>query len=322
MRIFFSVGEPSGDIHGARLIEQLRRLRHDFRFVGFGGPEMAHAGCEVLYDLTQHAIMFFLQVVTRFFKFWKLLRIAKRYFEEHRIDAVVLIDYPGFNWWIARAARKSRIPVFYFGAPQIWAWAPWRIRKVRRLVDYVLCQHPFEARWYAAKKCNAKYVGHPFFDDIPGKDLRARESLRHFSQPNAKTLVLLPGSRDAEVTANLDSLLRAAETVLVRHPQTEVVFACFSAPQANFVRSRIADRGLGFDVLSGKTSELISIADVCIACSGSVSLQLLAAQADRDLLSNWSNRLARSNGPIACQVHHAGQLVLGGRHPQARTSYL
>ena len=121
------------------------------------------AGHDLLEDLTQLAVMWIVQAVLNVDKFWKLLRRADEYLEHERPDAVVLIDYPGFNWWIARKAKKHGIPVFYYGAPQMWAWGGWRIRKMRRLVDHVLCKLPFEANWYQERGCNAHYVGHPYF---------------------------------------------------------------------------------------------------------------------------------------------------------------
>ena len=161
MRIFFSVGEPSGDLHGANLIRQLRHERNDLELVGYGGPEMAAAGCQLHEDLTRLAVMWLLRVLLNIHKFWDLVCRADRYFRHHRPDAVVLIDYPGFNWWIARRAKAHNIPVFYYGTPQLWAWASWRVKKMRRFVDHVLCKLPFEEEWYRQRGCNATHVGHP-----------------------------------------------------------------------------------------------------------------------------------------------------------------
>ena len=127
MRIFFSVGEPSGDLHGANLITMLAHQRPGLRAVGFGGPRMQMAGMDMLADLTELAVMWFAQAVVNIGKFWQLLHQADEYFRRERPDAVVLIDYPGFNWWIARKAKKHKIPVIYYGAPQMWAWGAWRI---------------------------------------------------------------------------------------------------------------------------------------------------------------------------------------------------
>ena len=146
MQVFFSVGEPSGDLHGANLIEALKQRHPDCEFVGYGGPRMAAAGCRLHADLTQLAVMWVAQVVWNIRKFLRLLAEAEAYFKQSRPDAVVLIDYPGFNWWIARKAKAQGIPVVYYGTPQLWAWASWRVSKMRRFVDHVLCKLPFEEK--------------------------------------------------------------------------------------------------------------------------------------------------------------------------------
>src|SRR5947209_15363419 len=101
MRIFLSAGEPSGDLHAANLVRSIRRLRPDAEFVGFGGPEIERAGATLLYPLVELSVMWFLRVLLNIHKFIGLVNQADRYFAEHRPDAVVLIDYPGMNWWIA-----------------------------------------------------------------------------------------------------------------------------------------------------------------------------------------------------------------------------
>src|SRR5206468_10273114 len=171
MRIFFSAGEPSGDVHGANLIGALRRLRPEVECEGFGGERMEAAGCRLHYPLTRLAVMWFLRALTNAPTFLDLLSRADRHFAKDPPDAVVLIDYPGFNWWVARRAHFHGIPVFYFVPPQLWAWAGWRVKKMRRFVDHVLCSLPFEETWYHERNVPADYVGHPFFDELPRQEL-------------------------------------------------------------------------------------------------------------------------------------------------------
>ena len=159
MTIFFSAGEPSGDLHGANLIRELRRLRPDVKCVGYGGPEMAAAGCELHADLTALAVMWFLRVLLNIHKFLNLASRADRFFRHHKPDAVVLIDYPGFNWWIARRAKAHKIPVFYYCPPQIWSWGSWRIKKMRRYVDHILCTFRSRKRGFASKDAGRRSSG-------------------------------------------------------------------------------------------------------------------------------------------------------------------
>ena len=177
MKIFFSVGEPSADLHGANLMRAIHARRSDVEFVGYGGPLMAAAGCDLHCDLTALAVMWILRVLLNLHKFLDLASRADRYFRHQRPDAVVLIDYPGFNWWIAGRAKAHGIPVFYYTPPQIWAWGSWRVKKMRRFVDHVLCSLPFEEEWFRDRGCHATFVGHPYFDEVR----RAKSSIRIFS---------------------------------------------------------------------------------------------------------------------------------------------
>lgn len=290
LRIFFSAGEPSGDLHGANLIRQLQKRCKRLEAVGYGGPQMAAAGCQLHADLTALAVMWFARALANLHKFWDLVSRADRYFRHHRPDAVVLIDYPGFNWWIARRAKAHGIPVYYYAPPQIWAWAQWRVKKMRRLVDHVLCSLPFEQTWFQEHGCNATFVGHPYFDEVRRQEMD-EEFLRRHSQPSGPLVVILPGSRTQEVENNLRWFLKAAAMVRQRVPDVRLAIASFKPRQAEMARRQVAASGLLIDVHVGKTPELIRLADCCMAVSGSVSLELLY-QAKPTVILYWISRLA------------------------------
>lgn len=274
MKIFFSVGEPSGDLHGANLIRELRKRRPDCECVGYGGPRMAAAGCELHEDLTRFAVMWLLHALLNIHKFWILASRADRYFRHHRPDAVVLIDYPGFNWWIARRAKVHGIPVFYYGVPQLWAWAGWRVKKMRRFVDHVLCKLPFEEAWYRDRGCNATFVGHPYFDQLRTEQLDQAfiDRLRSKSKP---LVAILPGSRTQEVRSNFSYFLKAAKLIRSQVPDVRFVVASFKPSQAKLVKDALAGAGLPIEIHVGRTPEIIHAADCAMAVSGSVSLELL-----------------------------------------------
>jgi len=275
LRIFFSAGEPSGDIHAANLIRQLQAQCPALEAVGFGGPRMAQAGARLHTDLTQLALMWFGRVLWHLPTFWNLVSWADRYFRHHRPQAVVLVDYPGLNWWIARRAKVHGIPVFYYAPPQIWAWARWRVRKMRRLVDLVLCGLPFEAPWFQQHGCRAVYVGHPFFDELEQQKLD--ETFLEALRLQGRWVTLLPGSRMQEVQANFPAFLKTAHLVHQAVPEVRFAVAAYRADQAQQVRRWIAraGQGLPIEVYVGRTPDLIALADCCLACSGSVSLELL-----------------------------------------------
>ena len=274
MRIFFSVGEPSGDLHGSNLIRRLGSQNSDIECVGFGGPKMASAGCDVHFDLTPLAVMFIGEVLKNIRLFFRLIGESNQFFADNDVDAVVLIDYPGFNWWIARKAKKHNIPVFYYGIPQVWAWAPWRVRKIRKYVDHVLCKLPFEVEWFAERKCHAIYVGHPYFDQI-ARQTYDKSFLNELGNRNRDVVTLLPGSRDQEVNNVLPILLNAAKRVHEQTPDCRIVIASFNDRQKQMAESMVAESGVPVDVFVGKTPELMKAAKVCLACSGSVSMELL-----------------------------------------------
>ncbi len=274
LTIFFSAGEPSGDLHAANLIRALRDRRGDVVCVGYGGPEMARAGCRLHADLTVLAVMWFLRAILNLHKFLALVSRADRYFRHERPDAVVLVDYPGFNWWIARRAKAHGIPVFYYAPPQVWAWASWRVKKMRRFVDHVLCSLPFEETWFRRHGCHATFVGHPYFDEVRRRDLD-QTFLDEQIAREGRLVTLLPGSRTQEVEHNLRWFLKAAARIHAAVPDVRFAVASFKPHQAEYARRLAAESGLPIEVYLRRTPELIELADCCMAVSGSVSLELL-----------------------------------------------
>ncbi len=276
LTIFFSAGEPSGDLHGANLIEAMRREHANFRAIGYGGPKMEAAGCELHANLTALAVMWFLRALLNIHKFWALLWQADRCFREQKPHAVVLIDFPGFNWWIARRAKKHGIPVFYYAPPQVWAWARWRVKKMRALIDHVLCALPFERDWLVQHGCRATLVGHPFFDEVHPID-PASAFLAEQRQDPRKLVAILPGSRTQEVKHNLRWFIKAANEVHRTMPDTRFAIAAFKVEHAEMAAAAIEGMGASFpvEIHVGRTPELISVAHCAMAVSGSVSLELL-----------------------------------------------
>lgn len=277
MHVFFSVGEPSGDQHAAHLIAELRRRRPDLRASGFGGPLMEQAGCHIQFQLTTLAVIGIFRVLPLLWTFYQKVQEAGDYLKRNRPDVVVLVDFPGFNWWIARKARKLGIPVVYYMPPQLWAWAPWRIRKVRRNIDLVLSGLPFETEWYAQRGVRVQYVGHPFFDEISERTLDA-SFLREWSSDQQPVVALLPGSRSQEVTRNWPLMLAAAKRISSRYPHVQFLVANYKESQRQYCREILLRSGedLPISFFVGKTPEVISLAKCAMMVSGSVSLEFLA----------------------------------------------
>ncbi|HEY7426743.1 MAG TPA: lipid-A-disaccharide synthase [Gemmataceae bacterium] len=274
MHLFVSAGEPSGDLHGTNLLHALRRREPGVEIHGFGGERMAAAGCHLLYPLCDLAVVGVAPVLANLPRFWHLLGMADRFFQEQRPDALVLIDYPGFHWWLARRARAHGIPVLYFVPPQIWGWLTYRVHKMRRLIDRVLCTFRFEEEWYRRRNVDAQYIGHPFFDELREQRLDSAFVQEQREKPGI-VVGVLPGSRDSELRYNLSSLLRAAVLVHARRPDTRFLVACFRDSHRRQVEQLSRGLGLPLKVHAGRTPEIIHLAHSCLAVSGSVSLELL-----------------------------------------------
>jgi len=189
----FIAGEASGDAHAAKLIEALRVQAPEVKVFGAGGAKMQAAGMELLLDLTEHAVVGLVEVLRNYGKFreifWDLVEEA----EKRKPDAVVLVDFPGFNLRFAAQMKERGIKVIYYISPQLWAWHASRAKQIERDVDLMLCIFPFEKDWYAkhAPKLRVEFVGHPFAE-------RLGESTKSETR-NPKLILLLPGSREREV---------------------------------------------------------------------------------------------------------------------------
>lgn len=235
---------------------------------------MAAAGCELVRDMSDLAVMGFFPVLAKLPEFLRLRSRVAQCLDDARPDAVVLIDFPGFNWHVARLAKERGIPVVYYGLPQLWAWASWRVRKVQKYVDHALCKLPFEEAWFREQNCQATYVGHPYFDELNGQRLDD-EFVGSLAHADERVLTLLPGSRTQEVRYNLPQLLKAGAEVRRKIRGVRLVIASYNERQAALARQLVAAGPAPAEVYVNRTPELISAAACCLACSGSVSLELL-----------------------------------------------
>ncbi len=272
--LFFVAGEPSGDMHAANLIKAIREKRPETRFTGLGGPLMEEAGCVLQQNMMNMSWMGFAQSLFGLPQALRLLRRTLDHLDRHRPHAIIPVDFPGFNLMLARFVRKRRIPVIYYISPQIWAWAPWRIRKIRRRVSKMLVIFPFEEDIYKRAGVPVEYVGHPLFEHLASLDVDKSflENFRDARHP--RTVGLLPGSRLQIIKRTVPVMFRAAERIHAELPETRFLVSAQQESFSPFIESWAARAQFPVRVVEGPAHGLMKHSDLCLAASGTATLEL------------------------------------------------
>jgi lipid-A-disaccharide synthase len=216
--IYIIAGEASGDVLGSRLIAALRKARHDVSFAGIGGERMAEQGMPSLFPYRELALMGLLEVLPR-------IRQLKRRLAETEADILarqpallVTIDSPGFTLRIAEAVKPRGIRVMHYVAPQVWAWRPGRVKKLRQKIDHLLCLLPFEPAFFEAAGIPVSFVGHPVLESGVDQGNAARFRARHGLAAHDQPLIIMPGSRRIEATRLLPIFGATLQEALARNP--------------------------------------------------------------------------------------------------------
>jgi lipid-A-disaccharide synthase len=266
--LFVSAGEASGEAHAARLV---RALGTDVRCTAFGGHALADAGAELRFALSEHAVMGVHGVLRQLPLLVRAVVSYLRLLRDDPPDLVVLVDYPGLHVVMAKQARRLGIPVLHYVAPQYWAWGPWRMRRYRRSVDATLTILPFETAFFRRFRIPAAYIGHPLLDELERHppDAAAVAAVR-----NTPTLVLLPGSRRAEIAANLPGMLRVAQALRAADPRLRVVLPHKDPRRSATLRDALAAHGATFvEYHEGPLGPWLAGARLVLAKSGTGSLE-------------------------------------------------
>ncbi|MCP3967677.1 MAG: lipid-A-disaccharide synthase [Lentisphaerae bacterium] len=221
-KIWIFAGETSGDIYGAQLADEMRKLGQqsnvDVTVEGMGGPEMKKAGVNILVDSTELGVVGLIEVFKHIFTFIKIFRYLVKKAVAEKPDAIILIDYPGFNLRFAAQMYKHNIPVIWYISPHVWTWGKKRIPKLAKFCRKMLVIFPFETDVYKPSGLDTEFVGHPLVDIV---EQRRDKSIAR--DPN--TLLLLPGSRAMEVNRLLLPMLQTAKTLYQRHPNLNFVIS-------------------------------------------------------------------------------------------------
>jgi lipid-A-disaccharide synthase len=272
-RILLSCGEPSGDMYAGALTRELRSLAPGVTVAGLGGPELAAAGAELLADYRGLAVTGLTEAIAKVPRSLRLLQTLVTWARDERPDALVAIDFPDFNFPLARRLRKLGIRVVYYVGPQIWAWRPGRLKTMRSVADRVLVIFPFEEAIYQRGGVPVEFVGHPLVD--LAKPSAPRDAfLRGLGlAPQAPTVAILPGSRPNEVSRILPVLVAAARRI-----RSAVAGAQFVIARAPSLDDHLFDVVKARDlspaaVVAGDTDAVLASADVALTASGTATVQ-------------------------------------------------
>ncbi len=222
-QFFIIAGEESGDLHGARLVKELRQQAPDIGFIGHGGDQLAAAGVELIEHIDDLAVMGFTEVIKHLTYFNRVMKKTVTTIENRYPARVILIDYPGFNLRLARKIFHLGIPVTYFILPQVWAWKEGRVKIIRRYIDQVLSIFPFEEAWFKKRKVTAKFVGHPFAEQAPPELSKEAFLTKHGLAQDTKLLVIFPGSRQQEVDRLWPVFIQAAQEIASANSDISII---------------------------------------------------------------------------------------------------
>lgn len=264
-------GERSGDIHGAKMVHALRSRHAGLVFSGIGGPALRDAGVRILVDASEVSVVGITEVLAKLPGIVKGLVRMRRFLKRARPDLLILIDFPDFNLRIAAAAKKLGIPVLYYIGPQIWAWRPGRVERIKQLVDHMAVILPFEETFYRRHQVPVTFVGHPLLDS----DALPRGEPRPTAVRNHPSIGLVPGSRDKEVARHLPVMLQAAHLLTARFEQMRFVVS--HAPSVRLEQLQTLCRthgdGLNVEIVSRDIEQIFVRSDLIVAASGTVTLQ-------------------------------------------------
>ncbi len=262
MKLYLIAGEASGDLHGSNLMRELKNLNPDIDFRCWGGDLMKQQGGTIVKHIDELAFMGFVEVVMNLRTVLKNLALCKRDILSYKPDAVILIDYPGFNLKIAKFLHNLQIPVIYYISPQIWAWKQSRVKIIRKVVDKMMVILPFEKDFYEKYGVEVEFHGHPLLDALN------RSHFEPVITDDGKSIVaLLPGSRRQEILQVLPRMV----SVVPRFPDVRFVIAGVDSHGPEFYQSITGN--LNIPVVMGRTYDLLKQAKAALVTSGTATLE-------------------------------------------------
>lgn len=273
VRILISAGEASGDIHAAAVTRELKKIAPETEVFGMGGDCLREAGGEVLFDIKEHGVMGFAEIICKLPALFKLKNAFAKVMEERRPDCLVVVDYPGFNMRLAKLAKSMGIPVVSYISPSAWAWHKSRAKSVAHIVNKVAAIFPFEYEVYKAAGADTEFVGHPLVDIVKPHLTQADAWEKAGKQAGRDLILLLPGSRLMEIQKMLPTMLQAAKLILEKRPETDFTMPRAKTIPLEMLENMVKAAGVPVKIIEGDNYDVMFSADLALATSGTVTLE-------------------------------------------------
>ena len=273
VRILISAGEASGDIHAAAVTRELKKIAPETEVFGMGGDCLREAGGEVLFDIKEHGVMGFAEIICKLPALFKLKNAFAKVMEDRRPDCLVVVDYPGFNMRLAKLAKSMGIPVVSYISPSAWAWHKSRAKSVAQIVNKVAAIFPFEYEVYKAAGADTEFVGHPLVDIVKPHLTQADAWEKAGKQAGRDLILLLPGSRLMEIQKMLPTMLQAAKLILEKRPDTDFTMPRAKTIPLEMLENMVKAAGVPVKIIEGDNYDVMFSADLALATSGTVTLE-------------------------------------------------
>ncbi|MBC8266024.1 MAG: lipid-A-disaccharide synthase [Flavobacteriales bacterium] len=261
MKYYIISGEASGDMHAANLVAVIKEKDEKSVFRAWGGDKLQQQGATIVKHIKNLAFMGFLEVIVNLPTILKNINFCKKDILDFQPDALILVDYPGFNFRIAKFAKQNGIKVFYYISPQIWAWKKSRIKQIRKNVDKMFVILPFEKEYYKANNFEVDFVGHPLLDEI------AKDNFTFSINTEKPIIALLPGSRKQEISKILPQML----SVVNDFSNYQFIVATTNAVEEEFYKNIIQNRNVL--LAKNETYGLLKNAEAALVTSGTATLE-------------------------------------------------
>lgn len=271
--IMIVAGETSGDLHAARLVQEIQQLEPSITFSGLGGQHLASCGVKLDADLTELAVIGFVEVLKHYKEFRKLFYEFLEHVRVRKPSVVLLVDYPGFNLRLAKELKKMGVKVVYYISPQIWAWKAGRIKLIEKFTDHMMVLFKFEKKFYEDRGVHVEFVGHPLVDEV-----HASHSKEHFLShvgfdPSKPVFGLVPGSRSREIETLLPPMLAAAEIITKEIPNAQFILTQAPNISIEMIHAFTQRSPISLRIVHGDFHNAVNACDMCIVTSGTATLE-------------------------------------------------